>query len=112
MISVLFVRRVCVALQCTRLQHRLTEFCDRIRNLDLDLGEQPPQIVQHAIQIQLSGADQHVLTTLLNLGRSQGVGFVDGSKARKHLGEFRWRNGFNGHLEHRLCCVFQRAEDV
>ena len=78
--SVLFVRRVRVALQCTRLQYRLTELCDRIRNLNLDLCEQLPQIVQHTVQVQLSRADQHVFTTLLNLGRSQWVGFVDGPK--------------------------------
>ena len=78
--SVLFVWRIRVALQCTRLQNRLAELCDRIRNLDLDLGKQPPQIVQHAVQIQLSRADQHMFAALLDLGRSQGIRFVDGSK--------------------------------
>ena len=79
-VPALFVRRVRVALQRARLQHRLAELCDRIRNLYLNLSEQPPQIMQHAIQIQLSRANQHVFTAFLDLGRSQGVRFVDGSK--------------------------------
>lgn len=79
--SALFVRCVRVALQCTRLQHRLAELRDRIRDLDLNFCEEPPQIVQHTVQVQFPSADQHVFATLLNLGRSQGVRFVDGSKA-------------------------------
>lgn len=110
--AILFVWCIRVALQRARLQHRLTEFRDRIRNLDLDLGEQPPEIVQYAIEIQLSCANQHMFTALFNLRRSQRVRFIDGPEAREHLWKFRWSDGLNGHFEHGLGHMLERTEDV
>eukprot|EP00965_Chrysotila_dentata_P239610 6203206-Pleurochrysis_carterae.AAC.2 len=40
-----------------------------------------PQIVHHAVEIQLASAHDHVLARLLNLGREQRVGLVQLAQA-------------------------------
>lgn len=75
--SLLFVRRIRVTFQRTRLQNGFAKLGNRIGHFDLDLREQPPQIVHDTIQIQLSRPDQHVLTTFFDFGRNKWVRLVD-----------------------------------
>lgn len=84
----LLVRRFSVDLESTRLNHRLTELDDRVRNLDLDLTKESSQVatreqgvsaviateltmsdsLKNRVEVKLARAEDDVLSALLDLG--------------------------------------------
>ncbi len=73
---VLLVGRLGEALQAGRLDDRLAEGDDRVGHLDVDLGVDLAEVVHDTVEVELPGAEHHVLPGLLHAGGQQRVGLV------------------------------------
>lgn len=67
------VGRLCEAFERGCLYDGFTEGDDRVADLDFYLGVDVPQVVHHALNVQLASPDHHVLAGLLHLGREERV---------------------------------------
>mmetsp|Transcript_47931 Transcript_47931/g.120835 ORF Transcript_47931/g.120835 Transcript_47931/m.120835 type:complete len:257 (+) Transcript_47931:622-1392(+) len=82
---VFLVRRFRKALQRACLHDGLTKLHDWIRNLDLKVTIQPPQIMQNAIQVDLTCATNNVLPAFLDFGLRKPIRLIDFSETINHL---------------------------
>eukprot|EP00754_Rhynchopus_humris_P010394 Rhum_TRINITY_DN14152_c0_g1::Rhum_TRINITY_DN14152_c0_g1_i1::g.70262::m.70262 len=108
---VLLVRRLSEALQARRLDDRLAELRHRVGHLDLHLREQPPQVVHDAVQVQLAGAQDDVLTALLDGDLGHGVRLVHLRQTLHHLGQVAGQQRLDRQLDHGGGTEVERLED-
>ena len=109
---VLLVRGLGETLQGARLDDCLAEGDDGVGDLDVDLGVQLAQVVHDAVEVELAGPEDDVLTALLNLCLEERVALVDLTQAVQHLGELGGVHGLDCDLDDRLSVELERPEDV
>ena len=106
------VRALGEALERGRLEHRLAKGDHWVRDLDLDLGVHVAQVVHHTVEVQLARANDHVLATLLHLGRQQRVRLVELAQPFEHPRQLGRVERLSGELHHRHRVEGERPEDA
>mmetsp|Transcript_12875 Transcript_12875/g.38024 ORF Transcript_12875/g.38024 Transcript_12875/m.38024 type:complete len:676 (+) Transcript_12875:129-2156(+) len=108
----LAVRRLGKALERRRLDDRLAKGDHGVGDLDLDLGVDVPQVVHHAVEVQLARPHNDVLARLLHLGREQRVRLVELAQPLEHLRQLGRVERLRRDLHRRERVEGERAEDA